>query len=1354
MTASLSTIRVHGLGLTDDFLLQLSDRAQTTTVPDATPKSYDLPPKTTLEEAVLDAWDDARKAWAKYQSHGQDAWNAWVRPLLRALDYQFGGQGAVGGKYTVNQLAESGDVPLHFTAAPDLDRVTEETGLRVSPHGRMQGYLNATPEHLWGVVTNGDVLRVLRDNNQVTRPAYVEFRLADIMNGEDARAFRVMWLLLHRTRLRGAKGSLLEKWNAEAGAAGVKARDSLRDGVARAIEAIGTGLLHRNPELGEQLAKGDLQPAELYRACLKLIYQMVFLFVVEDRDLLFARDDAGNYVPSAQTRERARHYLTRALRDRAVGQEGSVQHTDAYDGWNRLLGYLRTGFAPLGLPALGSDLFRPHLLNTLKLSNRDFFAALRAMSEIEVDRTRRPVNYAGLDSEELGSIYESLLELVPVVQAGPALKLVTLAGNERKTTGSYYTPTSLIELLLESALDPVIAEAVEGKPREEAAEALKGLKIIDPACGSGHFLIAAARRVGGKLAELQENTAQPSPDAQRRATRAVIAHCIYGTDINPMAIELAKVALWLESQDAGKPLAFLDHRLRVGNALLGATPGLLRREDEIPEKKVGGVIYPPVRAETLHVPDGAFSVIEGDDKTTVAALKKRNKIEREQAIKANKGAQMFDFALEGNLRSVTRMMQALDKIEPENIENVQAQESTWHAIQQQGELQRLRTLSDAWCAAFVLPKVAGSPVVTTSTLHQLNANPQALPEVQATVGEVARQYRFLHTYIEFPDVQEKGGFDCVLGNPPWERLKLQEKEWFAQRVPEIAAAANAAARTRMIKALKIEQPSIYAAFQRDLRQAEGESHFIRSSGRYPLTGRGDVNTYAIFSEANRDSLNPQGRMGIIVPVGVLTDDSTKDFFQDTMNRNSLASAISFYEIRKFFVGTDSSTAFTLLTLASRVDNPTFVFGAKTYEDVYSKDKRFVLTAKDIALLNPNTRTAPVFRTARDASITKGIYYRIPVLVNEETGHNPWNISFMAMFHMSGDSSLFRTASELKSEGWAPKGNHYVRGSDEMLPLYEGKLIQQFDHRFATYSKDGTTSEFSGDMKLQDEVIMPRYWVDSREVKGKLSRHSNYKQSKWLLGFRKTTKPGNMRTLISSVIPIAAVGDKMPLYFAGSPSALIASFNSFVLDYVLRQKMGGVDLTLHYKYQLPVLPPSSFTSTYLAFITPRVLELTYTTHDLAGFAQDLGYEGEPFRWDDHRRFWLRAELDALFFHLYGIGRDDVDYIMDTFPIVRRKDEAAHGTYRTKEAILQVYDQLGQLGLDNLGHYVPAWDVQTQPPLSAEAEADPVFKAAILNTFETFPYIAKPFHQTRVAQQRPFKARKTVKDWEDAIADSAP
>ncbi|WP_027459770.1 Eco57I restriction-modification methylase domain-containing protein [Deinococcus murrayi] len=1295
MTPALHHVRVHALGLTDDFLLTLSDRAQTARLEGATPASYDLPPRTSLEEAIQDAWDDARKAWLKYRAHGTDPWAGWVRPLLKVLDHSFAGGGTAaggegGGKYAVSHLSETGEVPLHYTQQPDLDRVADELGLRASPHGRMQGYLNAAPGHRWGLVTNGTTLRLLRGQAYVTRPAYVEFALAEMMEAEDARAFRVLWLLLHRSRWRGGESSPLERWNEASKELGQRANDTLRDGVQLAVLHLGTGFLQRNPALLEATRSGEVTAGDLYRACLRTVYQMVFLFVTEDRDLLFAPGT------DAQARTRAGAYLTRALRQKAAAVDGSAAHTDAYQGWETLLGYLRGGFSPLGLPALGGWLFSPTLLSGLKLGNDALYAAVRALSEIRVGGSLRPVNYAALDAEELGSIYESLLELVPRIEAGPRFALTVLPGNERKSTGSYYTPAPLIALLLDSALDPVIEDAVRDKTPQEATRALRELKVMDPACGSGHFLIAAARRMGRRLAELEEETSQPSPAALRRATRTVIAHCLYGADINPMAVELAKVALWLESQDAGKPLAFLDHRLRVGNSLLGIGRDGMQVTETLKDTSRTRTQDKQTEVQLLGLPDDAYAVLEGDDKKTVAELKKRNKQER-KALAPDAGNQP---TLLGP-SALGVKLGALNRIEPNTLQDVQAQESTFRAIEADERRQHEKALADAWCAAFVLPKTPGSPAVTTATLHALQADPQALPQLREAVAEVARQYRFLHPHIEFPDVfaGERGGFDCVLGNPPWERVKLQEKEWFAARVPEIAAAPNAAARTRLIKALGTEQPDTYADFQRDLRKAEGESHFIRASGRYPLTGRGDVNTYAIFSELGRQSLNPQGRMGLIVPTGIATDDTTKFFFQSLMDRASLASLYDFENREKIFPAVDSRMKFCLLTVSGeerRSEQAQFAFFALNAEEARDPGKVFTLSPAEIALLNPNTRTAPVFRTARDAAITKGIYQRVPVLLNEGTGENPWGIRFMAMFHMSADSGLFRTAAQLEQGGWVLDGNRYHQagGPGRMLPLYEAKLMHQFDHRYATYTPPGDTRDMTPAEKADPDTLpQPRYWVPEGEVEGNLVQRNRSGEivwewrKNWLLCFRKTARSTDVRTSIVSPLPRVAVGDKAPLILPESDgvAALVANLNSYVLDFAARQKVGGTDISNHYFQQFPVLPPSAFTPQRLGFITPRVLELTFTAHDLTGFARDLGYAGPPFVWDEERRFWLRAELDALYFLLYGLERADVDYVMDTFPIVRRKDEAKWGTYRTKEAILSVYDELRALGLERLDEY---------------------------------------------------------------------
>ena len=422
-------------------------------------------------------------------------------------------------------------------------------------------------------------------------------------------------------------------------------------------------------------------------------------------------------------------------------------------------------------------------------------------------------------------------------------------------------------------------------------------------------------------------------------------------------------------------------------------------------------------------------------------------------------------------------------------------------------------------------------------------------------------------------------------------------------------------------------------------------------------------------------------MGVIVPSGIATDNTTRNFFASLVDSNTLVSLYDFENREGIFEGVHRSYKFSLLTITGsprpKGSAADFFCFAHSTADLADPDRHFTLTAEDIALINPNTRTCPIFRTKRDAEITKGIYRRVPVLVNETTGENPWGIKFSTMFHMSNDSHLFRTREQLEAEGFALQGNHFVRGGEEYVPLYEAKMMHQYTHRFGDYAMKPPGSQNTELPRIPPErladphyVVLPRYWVRRQDLPDLGGRQ-------WLLGFRNITNATNERTAIFAVLPPVGVGHSMPLLFAEeNRSLLLATLDSLPCDWILRQNIGGMNLTFFIVKQLAVLPPSLYTADHWAFITPRVLELTYTAWDLAGFARDLGYDGPPFRWDEGRRFLIRAEIDALYFHLYGIAREDVDYILDTFPIVRRKDEAAHGEYRTKRVILEIYDAMAE------------------------------------------------------------------------------
>jgi len=450
-----------------------------------------------------------------------------------------------------------------------------------------------------------------------------------------------------------------------------------------------------------------------------------------------------------------------------------------------------------------------------------------------------------------------------------------------------------------------------------------------------------------------------------------------------------------------------------------------------------------------------------------------------------------------------------------------------------------------------------------------------------------------------------------------------------------------------------------------------------------------VNTYSIFSETSRSLLRAAGRAGYIVPSGIATDDTTKHFFADLMEKRALISLYDFENREKVFASVDSRMKFCLLTLSSGQQPVAaaadFAFFLHNTEQLRDPERRFALSAEDMALLNPNTRTCPIFRSRRDAELTKAIYRRVPVLIKEGAPEeNPWGVRFTAMFHMSNDSGLFRTRTELEAEGWELQGNVFHRGEARYLPLYEAKMLHQFDHRWATYDGLETRDVTVAEKADPHCVALPRYWVPDREVTerlcGRWDRH-------WLLGWRDICRSTDERTVIASVFPFAGIGNKIPLMLIrdadpANLASLCANLSAFCYDYSARQKVGGITLNFYIYKQLPVLSPPAYehatawsvNEPLQYWIAPRVLELAYTAWDMQPFARDLGYDGPPFAWDAERRFQLRCELDAAFFHLYGIERDDVEYIMETFPIVKRKDEATWGEYRTKRVILEMYDAM--------------------------------------------------------------------------------
>lgn len=1180
-----------------------------------------------------------------------------------------------------------------------------------------QELLNASDAHLWAIVTNGKQLRLLRDAASLTRPSFLEVDLQEVLTGQRFSEFANIWRLLHASRAalnEKPEHSIWEAWRETGKEEGTRVRDGLRNGVERALLVLGEGFIQHpaNQALRQQLDDGELTKDAYFQQLLRLIYRLIFLFTVEERGVLHPADD--NKQAQLARRAYAQGYALGRLREACLKRRNLNRFDDHWQALRIIFKGLAEGEPRLALPALGG-LFNPtqcQSIDAASLSNKHLLCAMRHLRWADHQGTPTPVDYRNMGPEELGSVYESLLELVPEIDlTAKTFGFIGItsegstAGNARKTSGSYYTPDSLVQELIKSALEPVIAQRL-AENKINPTEAILSIRVIDPACGSGHFLLAAARRLAQELAQLRSEDGAVKPADYRHALREVVSHCIFGVDRNPMALELARTALWLEGFEEGQPLSFLDHHLQCGDALLGLTD---------------------LKMLEYGIPKAAFKPLSGDDKTVCTALNKTNTAALKQLEKDRKSPQ---FKLPLAQANQLAELQAIEAMPQTSTKQIARQEKAYNTFLEKAKTNHLRYAADMMLGAFLMPKTEATendiPTTASVYLELMSESHNAQHIAQREIAmKACREARVFHWPLAFPQVFAQGGFDCVLGNPPWERIKLQEEEFFATRNADVAKAKNKAERAQRIQWLsegmlakhlwpdlqhseheRAAEVRLFNEFLTAKRTAEAASAFMHvngnEGGRYPLTGVGDVNTYALFSETIYQIVAPKGRAGFIVPSGLATDNSTKDFFGELISKKSLDSFFEF-ENEGFFSGAGQGhmLRFALTTIvgsAQEIPETRFLFQGKKMEHLNDPERVFTLSPEDIFRVNPNTLTCPIFQSRYDAEITKKIYQRVPVLIREATDNqpemNPWGIRFMAMFHMSNDSHLFKTHEDLRGEGYELHGNHFIKDESEYVPLYEAKMVYHYNHRYSDFSKtDGERAHIlpkTSLEKLKDMTYepIPFYWVKKSDMERRYV-DKNWDR-KWALGFRDVTDSrASARSFVGTVIPYVAVGNKYPLMLTDQEprfvSLLQANLTSICFDYFSRQKIGGLTMNFFIVKQLPVLPPEIYSAEDIEFISSRVIKITYSSYSMKGWAQDLGFYGNPFEFNEEERTRIQAELDAYFAKLYGLSREELQFILDpesikpgypseTFAVLKRSENRLYDEYRTQRLVLEAWDKL--------------------------------------------------------------------------------
>lgn len=754
------SVRIEGSILSPDILERIED------LPGQKPSDFGFESSAKVKDEIARAWADAQDYWRIFQRKLEtlkvnspattETRQQWVAPLLGLLGYQleYQARGAeLNGKiYSMSHRATNrANAPVHvvgYREPAGLDRKPEN--VRMSAHAVVQEFINLN-EQLYALVTNGRILRLLRDSSRLIKLSYLEFDLDRIFTDGLYADFAVLYRLIHVSRLpvtnEAATESWIERYHQDSLDSGARIREGLSRAVEQAIRDFGNGFLSHpaNEQLRSAVQSGALTPEAYYKDLLRLIYRLLFLMVIEERDLVFP--------PPATLRQREvyrRYYSVQRLR--LLAERRYLADPRRRDLWLALLATFRLFEAngpgeKLGLAPLAGDLFRWDAIGSIaacSLGNDVLLRCLRALSLYEHLETRQiiRVNYGALNVEEFGSVYEGLLEYEPVfIKDGTGPEFGFAAGDERAATGSHYTPDDLVQPLIKHSLDHLIADRLKEKNPEAA---LLELRVADIACGSGHILLAAARRIATELAVVRTGEEQPSPTAYRTALRDVIRTCIYGVDLNPLAVELCKVALWLEAHNPGQPLNFLDHHIKCGNAIVG----FVRKEDV-----------------DKGVPDEAFTAMPGDDKDIASEWRKRNKRERK-----DKSQILLSPAVQKRLDGLLTEWNRLSALPEKTPAHIEEKKTQFEKYAESTEAFLLSQVASIPIAQFYTPKTPENDSVLISDAQFRRFWNDGLPaqgQGTANAWAIALQKRFFHWFLEFPDIVARGGFDCILGNPPY-----------------------------------------------------------------------------------------------------------------------------------------------------------------------------------------------------------------------------------------------------------------------------------------------------------------------------------------------------------------------------------------------------------------------------------------------------------------------------------------------------------------------------------------------------------------------------------------------------------
>lgn len=1049
----------------------------------------------------VDVWSDRLDATIGPASGIRAITDTVVVPLLKTLGYDVAGR-VDRGSHTVLDAAAAACDPVPVIVvnwSEPLDRVWRTAvldGVRLDAR--------------WCFCCNGTTLRII-DAQRTWARRYLEFELCLLRREEDTLA--LLWSLARAETLI-ARPSLLER-----------AVDlSARHGVI-VCRALGGGVLDALALLFTALSDGRTagRPQTAFEDSLVVVYRVLFLLFAEARGLVPV------WHPVYRDRYSIDAIVTTVL---SGGKYRGVWH--AIRAISRLVS-AGCAAGELKVTAFNGRLFSSDQAATfdrVRIPDGVMERAVMAVSTTTEDGTRAgPVRiaYRDLDVEQLGAVYEHVLEYEPSSESAPALRRTRDA---RKASGTFYTPRAVTAYLVRQTLDPL----VDGRSADEILR----LRVLDPAMGSGAFLVGTCRYLAAAVEDAliregrwHHGDVTPADRAQLR--REIAQRCLFGVDLNPMAVQLARLSLWLATLASDRPLTFLDHHLVSGNSLIGATPDDVRRQ--------------PTRGSRSSRRQERLPLFEGDGVATVL----------EHAVR-------------------TRMQLALAA--DDSAAAVRAKEKTLVTLHARGSpLGRWTHILDLWCAGWFWqdgpPPGAGAfAELCDFLLHERATLPvQTTKRLLAHADALAARHRFHHWPLAFPEIFRNergerlpdGGFDAVLGNPPWDMVRGDSGE--------------GGVRTG----------------RRD--DAHRFTDFVREAGIYRVESRSHVNLYQLFAERALQLVRPGGRLGLVLPSGVMTDAGAAPLRRHIFDRAAI-DAVAGLDNRSGIFPIHRSVRFVLVTCTCGRPTHTIScrFGISNPDDLEKPaggTRPIVVTRRLLSRISGDDDLAiPEIGGEVDLRILEKISAGVPFL----GAADGWNVQFSRELNASDDRHAFAL----------------FDGDPDARPVIEGKHIEPF------------------------RVSLGRCRLQLREagVSRRVPRRAR-------LAYRDVASATNRLTLIAAIVPARAVTThtlfclRAPLP-ALSQHVLCALLNSFVANYLVRLRVNThVTASLISRLPVPVIEPADPSFASLAQLSRALMEGRSPAETMAEY----------------------VELQALAARLYDLDEDDFAHVLTTFPLIPADVKAA-------------------------------------------------------------------------------------------------